>query len=239
MDKYIDRALTATTDKHPAFLKMIEDSKKKSFDIILVYQLDRFARNRIDSAIYKSQLKKNGVKVVSAKESITEDASGVLMESLLEGMAEYYSRELSQKVRRGIRESLIKGHYIGGYVSYGYDVVDKKFVINPEESKIIKKIFTDYAGGKKVKEITDELKEMRIKTKTGKFFTINGIARIIRNQRYIGIYENDGKIYDNIFPAIIDETTFKRCNNLMNDHKHRQRKELDSDDIYILSGKLY
>ena len=125
------------------------------------------------------------------------------------------------------------------YVAYGYDIVDKKFVINLEKSEIVKKIFSDYANGKKLKEIVDELKNKGIKTKVGSDFTINAVGRIIRNTKYIGLYENEDNVYDNIYPAIIDETTFKRCNNLMNDHKHRQRKELDSDDIYILSGKLY
>ena len=112
--EYIDRALSGTTDRRPAFLQMIEDSKKKEFEYVLVYQLDRFARNRYDSANYKMKLKKNGVRVLSARENISDDASGILMESVLEGMAEYYSAELSQKVKRGVRESLIKGYYTGG-----------------------------------------------------------------------------------------------------------------------------
>ena len=79
VDEYIDRALTGTHDKRPSFLRMIEDSKRKTFNYVLVYQLDRFARNRYDSANYKAKLKKNGVRVLSAKENITEDASGILI----------------------------------------------------------------------------------------------------------------------------------------------------------------
>ncbi|MBQ2717510.1 MAG: recombinase family protein [Clostridia bacterium] len=86
--EYIDRALTGTSDKRPQFLKMIEDSKKKNFEYVLVYQLDRFARNRYDSANYKAKLKKNGVRDLSAKENITDDASGILVEGMLESMAE-------------------------------------------------------------------------------------------------------------------------------------------------------
>ena len=114
--EYIDRALTGTTDKRPEFLRMIEDSKKKAFKYVLVYQLDRFARNRYDSATYKAKLKKNGVRVLSAKENITEDASGILVEGVLESMAEYYSVELSQKIRRGIEVSASKCQFFGGSV---------------------------------------------------------------------------------------------------------------------------
>ncbi|HCC34184.1 MAG TPA: recombinase family protein, partial [Ruminococcaceae bacterium] len=80
--------------------RMIADSAKRQFQAVLVYQLDRFARNRYDSATYKAKLKKNGVKVLSARENISDDASGVLMEAVLEGMAEYYSVELAQKIKR-------------------------------------------------------------------------------------------------------------------------------------------
>ena len=90
---YIDRALTAKTDNRPEFQRMIKDSYKHAFDCIIVWKLDRFARNRYDSAHYKSLLKKNGVKVISAKESIGEGSEGILLESVLEGMAEYYSVE--------------------------------------------------------------------------------------------------------------------------------------------------
>lgn len=90
--EYIDRAISGTTDHRPEFLRMIADGDKKLFQAVLVYQLDRFARNRYDSATYKAKLKKNGIRVLSARENISDDASGVLMEAVLEGMAEYYSR---------------------------------------------------------------------------------------------------------------------------------------------------
>ena len=151
--EYIDRALTGTTDKRPEFLRMIDDSKKKTFDYVLVYQLDRFARNRYDSANYKAKLKKNGVRVLSAKENITEDASGILIEGVLESMAEYYSAELSQKVKRGIRESYEKGYVIGGYRLFGYENKEKKWTINSYEADIVRDVFTRYKTAKRRKKL--------------------------------------------------------------------------------------
>lgn len=109
LHEYIDRALSGT--KRPEFQQMIEDSKKRDFNYVLVYQLDRFARNRYDSATYKAKLKKNNVRVISAKENITTDASGVLMESVLEGMAEYYSAELNTQIyfQQSLMKILLKG----------------------------------------------------------------------------------------------------------------------------------
>ena len=108
IDTYIDRAFSATTDKRPAFQKMIKDSAKNMFDVIIVWKLDRFARNRYDSAHYKNILKKNGVKVVSATEAISSGAEGILLESMLEGYAEYYSAELAEKINRGLTENVLK-----------------------------------------------------------------------------------------------------------------------------------
>ena len=122
VDNYIDRALSAKTDNRPNFQRMIKDSAKGIFDVIIVWKLDRFARNRYDSAHYKNILKKNGVKVVSATESISQDASGILLESMLEGYAEYYSAELAEKVKRGMTENALKGLWNGGQVPFGYVV---------------------------------------------------------------------------------------------------------------------
>ena len=131
--EYIDEHLTGTNDKRTQFLQMIEDSKRKGFQFVVVYQLDRFARNRYDSATYKAKLKKNGVRVLSAKENITDDASGILIEGVLESMAEYYSAELSQKIKRGMAITASKCKFFGGFIPYGYKVDENKhFIINEE-----------------------------------------------------------------------------------------------------------
>ena len=121
IDTYIDRAFSATTDKRPAFQKMIKDSAKNMFDVIIVWKLDRFARNRYDSAHYKAQLRKNGVKVISANEDISEGSEGIILESVLEGMAEYYSADLSEKVIRGLTENAMKCKFNGGPITFGFN----------------------------------------------------------------------------------------------------------------------
>ena len=105
---YIDRALSAKTDNRPEFQRMVKESAGRAFEMVLVWKLDRFARNRYDSAHYKTVLRKNGVRVVSATEAISEGAEGILLEAMLEGMAEYYSAELSEKVSRGMTENALK-----------------------------------------------------------------------------------------------------------------------------------
>ena len=119
---YIDRALSAKTDNRPDFQQMIKDSEKRLFDIVLVWKLDRFARNRYDSAHYEYQLERNHVKLVSATEPISDSPAGIMVKSILTGMAEYYSAELSEKVVRGMTENVLKGKYNGGTILIGFKV---------------------------------------------------------------------------------------------------------------------
>src|SRR5574344_368892 len=130
---YIDRALTATSDNRPDFQRMIKDSYKHCFDMIIVWKLDRFSRDRYDSAHYKHILKKNGVKVVSAKEHISEGTEGIILEAMLEGYAEFYSAELSEKIHRGQKENALKEKNNGGGVPFRYllDKKAQKLVIDP------------------------------------------------------------------------------------------------------------
>ena len=205
---------------------------------VLVYQLDRFARNRYDSANYKAKLKKNGVRVLSAKENISEDASGILIEGVLESMAEYYSAELSQKVKRGIRESYEKGYFIGGFGLFGYDIIDKHWVINETEAAVVREIFERYHYGEKAKSIVSWLDSTGVRNKSGKPFTVNALAKLIRNTKYKGIVEYDERILTNVTPAIVDEKTWDDCNRILDNQRHKQ-KCIQKHSEYILSGKLF
>jgi len=126
ISSYCDAALSGTVDARPQFQKMIEDSEKHQFSHVIVYKLDRFARNRYDSATYKYRLKRNGVKVVSAMEQIGDDPTGILLEAVLEASAEYYSVNLAENVRRGRQDSASKGFFVGGTVPLGYKIVDHR-----------------------------------------------------------------------------------------------------------------
>ena len=129
VDIFADEGLSGMkADNRPEFQRMIKDSKEKLFDVVLVWKLDRFARNRYDSAQYKTILKKNGVRVVSANEAISETAEGILMESVLEGYAEYFSADLAEKVNRGMTENALKCKFNGGNPTVGYIIdSDKHF----------------------------------------------------------------------------------------------------------------
>ena len=187
---YIDRALSAKTDNRPDFQRMVKDSAKGLFDVVIVWKLDRFARNRYDSAHYKAQLRKYGVKVLSATENISEGPEGIILESMLEGMAEYYSAELSEKIQRGQKENALKGRNNGGGIPLGYLLGnEQKLVLDPVTAPIVREIFQRYADGEIVRTIVEDFNRRGLKTKNGKPFSPNSFNRILKNRKYIGEYQ--------------------------------------------------
>lgn len=235
--EYIDRAISGTTDNRPEFLRMIEDSKRKDFEFVLVYQLDRFSRSRYDSANYKMKLKKNGVRVLSARENISDDASGILMESVLEGMAEYYSAELSQKVKRGRRETLSKKLFAGGITPYGYRIENQKWIIDESEAPQVRQMFDLYSQGYKTVEIADMLNNAGLRNRLKKPFYKKNIAKILKNERYIGIERWNNEVYTDIIPPIVDERVFKIVGGMIANYRRNYKR--NKYDPYFLSGKLY
>lgn len=208
--EYIDRALTGTKDARPDFQRMIADASKGQFELIIVWKLDRFARNRYDSAIYKAHLRKCGVRVVSAKENITDRPEGIILEGLLEAMAEYYSANLSQNVKRGHRERALKGMHNGGAVPYGYKLQDGKLIIDDKTAPVIRYVFEEYANGTPKKKIIDELARRGIRNKNGKPFTCNSFHHALTNTAYIGQYKYCGEVVPCVAEPIIDEETFNK-----------------------------
>ena len=236
---YIDRAFSAKTDNRPEFLQMIKDSAKGLFDMVIVWKLDRFSRNRYDSAHYKALLRKNGVKVVSATENIADGPEGIILESLLEGMAEYYSAELSVKVTRGHTENALKCKTNGGTLPLGYcSDSEQNILIDPITAAIPIEIFTRYDNGETIKEICDELNSRGLKTRNGKKFKVNGVSIILSNRKYIGEYRYRDVVTPDGIPAIIDKDMFERVQERMAKNKRAPARK-KAEDEYLLTTKLF
>ena len=236
---YIDRAISAKTDNRPQFQQMIKDSDKKLFDIVLVWKLDRFARNRYDSARYKTQLKKNGVKLVSATEIISEGPEGIILESVLEGYAEYYSADLAEKVVRGQTENILKGRCNGGRGTFGYTLdSERKFHIDPLTSPFVLEAFRKYRDGLTMKEIRDWLNENGIKNPMGGAFTYNSVEHMLKNRRYIGELKFRDVVVPDAIPSIVPLELFEDVQEKIAKNKKAPARRKAEDD-YLLTTKLY
>ncbi|MCC8195656.1 MAG: recombinase family protein [Ruminococcus sp.] len=236
---YIDRAFSAKTDNRPEFQNMIKDSGKKLFDAILVWKLDRFARNRYDSARYKATLKKNGVKVVSATENISDGAEGILLESMLEGMAEYYSADLSEKVIRGMTENALKCKYNGGGLTLGYMIDSEQyFQADPITAPFVLEAFKLYDEGSTMTEIKDILNERGVRNAKGQLMTFGSVQHLLSNRRYIGEYQYRDIIIPDGIPALVPKDLFDRVQQKLAKNKKAPARHKAEDD-YLLTTKLF
>ena len=236
---YIDRAYSAKTDNRPEFQNMIKDSGKRLFDIVIVWKLDRFARNRYDSARYKATLKKNGVKVVSATEIISEGAEGIILESVLEGYAEYYSADLSEKVIRGMTDNALKCKFNGGMMPIGYVIdAEQHFQIDPLTAPFVLEAFKRYDGGETISSIMNWLNEQGLTNMRGRKMTFNSVGHILHNRRYIGEFRYRDVVVPDGIPAIVPQDLFDRVQEKLAKNKKAPARHKAEDD-YLLTTKLF
>ena len=235
VDSYVDRAMTGTNDNRDAFQKMLKDSNNHKWNYVIVYKLDRFARNKYESAVNKMYLKNNGVKLLSAVENIPETPEGILLESLLEGMNQYFSEELAQKVSRGLHESRMKGHVIG-HVSYGYTKVEKKLIINEDEANIIRRIYNEYISGKSLLKISRIFENENIMHRGNKFLP-ETMRKILNRKFYTGVYELNGKTYNNIYPPIITLELYENAQKRLDLTRYGCKKP--NHETFKLRDKIY
>ncbi len=242
IDTYVDEAKSATSDKRPSFQRMIEDSKKHIFDVVLVHKLDRFSRNRYDSAMYKRTLKINGVRVFSVLENLDDTPESIMLESLLEGMSEYYSKNLAREVMKGLKENALQCKHTGGYPPLGYYVDEnKRLSVDDREAEAVKLIFNRFATGYSYDEIISELNAKKYYTKYGNAFKRNSLYSILTNEKYSGVYVYNKSSSKDIFgkrnthlykddefiirvpngcPQIVDTDTFNKVQERIAENKH-------------------
>ncbi len=234
LDTYIDRAMTGTNDNRPDFQRMIKDSCKREWDFVLVYKFDRFSRNKYETAMHKKTLKDNGVKVISAMEYIPDSPEAIILESMLEGYAEYYSAELSQKVKRGMRETRSKGNFTGGFIIYGYKVENHKVVIDEERAETVRYIFEQYAMGVYVKDIIKALTAKGILNRN-KPFARNTVYNILKNEKYSGVYRHYDEVFTNIYPQIVPQNVFDMVRLKIESNHYGKRS---TEVVYLLRNKM-
>ncbi|MGP1348469.1 MAG: recombinase family protein [Stomatobaculum sp.] len=235
--EYVDKALTGRTDKRPDFQRMLRDSERGVFEAVICWKTDRFARNRYDSAMYKYKLKRCGVRLFYAKETIPEGPEGIILESVMEGYAEYYSENLSQNVKRGYYDSALELKTLGQTVIGLRKGPDGRFEIDPATAPIVRRIFEEYAAGEKAKDIYTRLNAEGYRTSRGGLFNKNSLRRILTNEKYVGVYEfRDIRVEDGI-PALVSHDLFEQCGRMLK--VHRRSPAAKRDTSFLLTTKIF
>ncbi|HBG7256460.1 recombinase family protein [Clostridioides difficile] len=216
VNKFIDRAKSATSDKRPAFQDMIKycEADNTGISMVIVHKLDRFSRDKYDSAMYKQKLKVKGIRVVSVLENLNDSPESVILESVIEGMAQYYSANLAREVAKGQKENALKALHNGGDAPLGYDVAfDKTYLVNEEEAQAVKIIFDMYVNGYSYSNIIDKLNDLGFLTKRKNKFGKNSLYGILSNEKYTGVY-------------VFNKTQRKGVNGKRNGHKQKSEDEI-------------
>ena len=254
---FADEGISGRSTKRPAFQRMIGMAKQKPkpFDSILVWKFSRFARNREDSIVYKSMLRKQcGIDVVSISEQLGEDKTSILIEALLEAMDEYYSINLAEEVVRGMSEKARHGGVMGG-LAFGYKSENGRIIPDPDTAPIVRKIFDDFADGVPIRKIVNQLNALGIKTRMGNRWDNRGVEYVVRNITYLGKTHwtpggTNGKhaekitqetiISDVTHEPIIDEDTFQKAQERIAELKrtHVYKAHPQHGRMFMLKGMV-
>ena len=243
--EYSDAAISGTTDERPGFQLMLSEIGKLRPAALILWKVDRLGRDRIDLAMAKKTIRDAGCSIHYVAEAIpTEAPEAALMEGLLESMAEFYSKQLSQNITRGMRYNAENGLY-NGHKILGYKVDEnKKYVIDKDTAPIVRKIFRDYVDGKPMVEIIKELNSQGVTTSRGGKFNINGLRSTLHQIAYTGVYKFGDVVIPGRMPVIISQELFDAAQKRMEQNKRQgsQRAsglEPDGTARFWLTGKLF
>ena len=252
--EYEDAAISGRIDKRPGYIKMLSEINRIKPSVLIIWKTDRLGRDKYELAIAKQKIKEAGCKVCCIAEVIPEDTpEGIILESLLEGMAAYYSMQLSSNVKRGMRSNAEKGLYNGVKI-LGYTTDSEKrnradkhkrhYIIDTINAPIIEEMFDLCISGYSLAEISRIINAKGYRTEKGNKFTANGIRKILKNRAYIGEYRYGDIIIADCLPKIISEEKFKKVQEalLLNKRygtKNTRAYKKENPTDFWLTGKIY
>lgn len=249
---YKDLEKSGTNTKNrPEFNRMIKDSEKGMFDIVLAHKIDRFARSQNDFFKNEIKLAENGVELITVDQIFGNSPYGKVVKSVMVTMAEIFSSNLSNEIKVKNREYAKKGLFMGGIVPYGYKVktiIDndgrerKVYSIVEEESKIINMIFDMFISGYSIGSINEYLYKEGYRNKKGKPFPKSTIRDILNNDMYIGTYtysknQDDEIIIENNHDLIVTTEKWNKVKAIQKDNRPKPRKN-KSNDLFLLTGLM-
>lgn len=257
--QYVDEAKSAKWDSRESFQQMIKDSKTSEWQVVIVHKLDRFARNRDDSTMYRIQLRRYRKYLISAVEQLGDSPEDQLLEAMIEAMAEFYSKNLARETIKGLTENALKGKHCGGIPPLGYELDEFNFYkVNEFEAQGVKLIYSLFLEGKSYTEIIAEINSLGYRTKRNRLFTRNSLYEIFRNEKYTGTFiynkmesrdefsgvrsrhkykpENEIIKVENMIPEIISKEDWKSVQTILNRRKKAYTNHAKEE--YLLSGKI-
>lgn len=259
VDIFADEAVSGMKSQRPELTRFFTCVERKQFDTVLIYDQSRFSRDIVDWFSFRRVIQNNDIRLISVTQQFVggdlNDPAVFATEGINALFNQIHVLQTRQKVVEKMNYMARQGLHTGGKPALGYDVVDRKYVINDYEAQIIRCIFKMYADGKSYKDIINHLNKMEYRTKLGKPFGTNSLSDILRNERYIGVYvynkipprksgkRNSHAVSDKAIriegavPRIIDRQTWEKVQKRLHDNKQNASNRAKVD--YLLKGKLF
>ncbi len=263
--EFVDEAESGRTAARPAFREMIALAKTKHppFEAILVWKLNRFARSRMDSIVYKKLLKDRGIRVISINEPLDDTPTGHLTEGMIESIDQFYSENMGEDIKRGLRESAHRGFYTGSKPPYGLHKVPVKdgnktrykLEPDPEDSTplhVVRRIFDMALKDQGCKEIAKTLNREGLRTGTGQRWGRTTVHKVLTNEAYCGTLVLGGRAghpavhsgvapvrVENAWSAIIDKDAFRQIRAMMASKKPQNAHPRTIPSAFLFSGFIF
>ncbi len=235
---YSDSAISGRTDRRPQFQKLQRDAKKNLFSAIIAYKSNRIARNLLNALTFENEMEKSGIEVVYAKEEFGNTPAGRFALRMMMNVNQFYSENMGEDIRRN-QQANAQQCIANGPASFGYKVgEDRKYCIDESTAPIVQEIFSRVACGEPFVAIYSDLNARGIKTSKGKEWTKSSFARMLTNERYIGVYIFGETRIEGGMPPIISNELFYKVKNMLETKKNPQGRHRENGD-YLLTGKLF
>lgn len=236
--EFCDHALTGRTDQRPAFLEMVSFAERKAFKVLVLYAMDRLSRDKYDLVFYKRRLEKAGVRIVYVTQPIGEGAEARLMESLLEGMAAYYSENLARSVRRGLEGNALKGIVTTGRAPFGYRLTEeRRLEPDPMTAPVVSEIFERYAKGETRRSIIADLNRRGYTTTLNNPFTPSSLDTVLKNEAYLGVFHWADVRLENDHRPLVSEALFSEAQRMI--ARKAISKTGETATEYLLTGRFF
>ncbi len=236
---YADKAISGRTDRRNEFQRLMRDAEKRKFDVVIAYKSNRISRNMLNALQYESRLDSFGIKTLYAKEEFGNTAAGRFALRTMMNVNQFYSENMAEDIRRGLKDNAAECK-VNGSLPYGYKKgEDGKYAIDEPRAAIVREIFSKVVDDVPYADIIRSLNDRGILTKTRKPFNKNSFNRMLRNERYIGIYEHSGVRVVGGVPAIISEEVFYAVQRKLQEGLNSEGARRKSNSDYLLTGKLY
>lgn len=233
---YADRAISGRTDRRADFQRMMRDAEANRFKYVIAWKSNRMGRNMLQAMINEARLNDLGVRVLYTEEDFDDTAAGRFALRSMMNVNQFYSENMAEDIRRGLRDNALNGKITNGQLPYGYKKgPDGKYAIDEARAEVVREIFRRIAAGEKQRSIADDLNARGIRTSRGNAWGKCSFHSMLANERYTGVYlYNDVRIEGGV-PAIIDKALFEEAQLALRARKGQVRSTGD----YLLTGKLF